>query len=132
MDKLSKEIHLANGLKVKFLDKTYRYFGDFHHVKLEISCEMPIKAILFEDPAALSEAVRTFGECIVYRRLVEQMGVPSTETAMVLDRLMNNFLDHSLPYFATTSFPQKLIAAELNNIKKKMSKTSSILLHSND
>lgn len=118
-----KEISLLNGLTVAFFNHTRQYFGDFHLVKMEIKCKIPVLSRYFEDQEAWAEARSLLGEEIVYRRMEEQMGVPSIEIRAVLDRLMANFLENSLPYFSSAPFPEKMVLAEINKIKKKKVRT---------
>ncbi len=119
MGNLVRERLLPNGLTVSFYDQTRRYFGDFYLVKLEIVCKVPVVADLFGGTGEFNEARSLLGDDVVYRRSVEQMGVPSTEIERVVNRLMADFETHSLPYFAAPAFPQKLVCAEL---KKKLKK----------
>jgi hypothetical protein len=119
MDSPIKEIPLANGLVIRFFNRTSHYYGDFYRVKLEINCEIPVRAEYFANEDALAEAMAIFGKPLVYGRSVEQMGVPSTEIDRVLSRLMAFFEEHSLSYFATASFPQKYVLTELAKVKRK-------------
>jgi hypothetical protein len=130
MDNLCREIKLANGLVIKFFAGSRRYFGDFHHVTLEISCEVPITAELFEDTAVFLKAIKVFGNQLVYRRHVEQAGVPSAEIVSAVDILIANFLAHSSAYVSSPAFPQKLAAAELSKLQKKPAPFTTIHLHS--
>ncbi|KAF0218524.1 MAG: hypothetical protein FD174_2824 [Geobacteraceae bacterium] len=119
MDNLIREITLANGLTLRFYNQTCRYYGDIYRVKLEILCEIPVRAEYFSDQAALAEARAMLGDSVVYRRVVEKMGVPSTEIERVLERLTADFEDHSLPYFAAAAFPRKLVITEITRVKRK-------------
>ncbi|HLO26207.1 MAG TPA: hypothetical protein VK187_08830 [Geobacteraceae bacterium] len=118
-----KEISLSNGLTVTFFNHTRQYFGDFHLVKMEIKCKVPVLSRYFADQEAWAEARSLLGEEIVYRRMAEQMGVPSIEICTVLDGLMVNFLENSLPYFSSALFPERMLLAEINKIKKKKVRT---------
>lgn len=122
MTTLVREQTLPNGLTVSFYDQTRRYFGDYHLVKLEIVCNVPVIEEYFTGEDESREARALLGETVVYRRNVEQMGVPSTEIERVRGRLVADFEEHSLPYFAAPAFPQKLVAAELKKIKHKMNR----------
>lgn len=119
MTSMIRETILENGLLVRFLDHTRHYYGDFYLVKIEIVCEIPLHTDFFDDQADLEEARRLVGEPAVYRREVEQMGVPSTAIATVTERLMSNFISHSLPYFSATDFPRRFLRAELERARKK-------------
>lgn len=114
-----RELPLLNGLTVSFFDHTKRYFGDYHRVKLEIICKVPVFAEYFEDRHAFDDARSLLNYEVVYKHSAEQMGVPSTEIERVLQRLMTNFIEHSLPYFTSAQFPKKMVLAALNKFKGK-------------
>jgi hypothetical protein len=119
MENLIRELSLSNGLSVSFVSRTRRYFGDYHLVKLEITCKIAVCADYFVNREEFDAALLLLGEVVVYRRNLEQMGVPSSEIAAVQNRLVADFEQHSLSYFSAPSFPRKLVAAELNKIIKK-------------
>lgn len=119
MTSMIREIILENGLLVRFFDHTRHYYGDFYLVKIEIVCEIPLHTDFFDDQTDLEEARRLVGDPAVYRREVEQMGVPSTAIATVTERLMGNFISHSLPYFSAADFPRRFLRAELERARKK-------------
>jgi hypothetical protein len=118
MESFLKELHLSNGLTIGFIEQTRRYFGDYYLVKLEIICKVPVTQDFFTEESSFAEARAILGDTVVYRRNLEQMGVPSTEIDRVLTRLVTDFEEHSLPYFAAGDFPQKLVVAELKKRKK--------------
>lgn len=119
MDNPIRDIPLPTGLTVSFHDQTSRYFGDYYLVKLEIVCKVPVLAGYFTEQGEYDEAGSLLGDEVVYRRSMEQMGVPSTEIERVLNRLMADFEKNSLPYFAAPAFPGKVVCAELRKIRKK-------------
>jgi len=121
-----RELPLPNGLTVSFYDYTSRYFGDFHRVKMEIICKVPVSAEYFQDRRVFDDARSLLSDEVVYRHNVEQMGVPTTEIETVLQRLMTNFIEHSLPYFASVQFPGKIVLAAVNKIKGKKALTTYI------
>ncbi len=123
MKKPLRELPLPNGLTITFFDHSRRYFGDFYMVKIEIICRVPILPSYFDDQTIFEEAWSLLNGEVIYKRVEEQMGVPSTEIDRVLDRLISNFTEHSLPYFSSAGFPGKIILAELNRIKKKKALT---------
>lgn len=124
MASVIRETGLENGLTIRFLDLTRHYFGDFHLVKIEIVCEIPLLPDYFADPAEHEEARRLIGAPVVYRRTVEQMGVPSTAIGMVTDRLIANFTDHSLSYFSAPGFPARFVRREFEKARKQPVRTS--------
>jgi hypothetical protein len=119
MPNLIKKLPLPNGLNITLIDHTRHYFGGFYLVKMEIMCKVPVLARYYEEPGDYNEARTLLGDEIIYSRMEEQMGVPSTEIEGVLNRLMTNFMEHSLHYFSSAQFPAKMVHAELNKIKRK-------------
>lgn len=119
-------MQLGNGLKIEIHDQTQLYYGDFYKVKLEIVCEALVLEEYFADKAEFSMAARLLGERVFYRRVLDQMGVPSTEIERVRERLMANFRDHSLPYFEKPGFPRKLVVAELKKMVDKQGKMGRV------
>lgn len=119
MADLVREIPLANGLTVKFFSHTRRYYGDFHLVKLELFCEVPLSADYFADQSQFAEAVIILGDAVSYRRVLEKMGVPASEVGRVEEHIITNFREHSRAYFAAPAFPRKLVLAELAKASRK-------------
>jgi len=118
-----KEISLENGVKVSFCSHAHRYFGDYYRVKLDIICEASLLEEYFADRQAYAEAMVLLGPTAIYRRNVEQMGVPSAELDRTLENLIENFSRHSLPYIASSTYPKKLVLAEVNGAGRKISRT---------
>lgn len=119
MKNVVREIPLANGLTVRFTDATRRYFGDYHQVRVEISCEVPLTAGLFDAPAAFEAAVKLLGSRVVYLKKVEHQGVPTLGTAAALERVIQQFIDHTLDYFSGEAFPRRFVQSELNRLGEK-------------
>lgn len=122
MKKLIRELVLPNGLTVDIFDRTHRYFGDYHHVKIEFNCTVPVLSELFEQQSQFDEARSLVGETVLYKRLEERMGVPSADISMAQERLITNFIEHSLPYVSSDQFPRKIVLSELKNKKIKVKK----------
>jgi hypothetical protein len=118
-EKLIKELHLDNGLTVRFYDHTRRYYGDFYLVKLEVLCQVPVRMDYFPVQEAFAEARMLLGEAVLFRRTVERMGVPTGEVDRAIDGLMENFVKHSLAYVASPSFPPRLVMSQLNQARRK-------------
>jgi hypothetical protein len=110
---LLMNIPLANGLTISVYDHNRHYYGDYFLVKLEFVCPVALSDSYFTDAASYDEARRLLGETVTYRRHVEQMGVPATEIERVRDRLIANFMDHSLSYFSIPEFPKRFVMAQL-------------------
>jgi hypothetical protein len=121
--KLAREISLENGLTVSFYHHTHRYFGDYHRIKVEIICEVPLLEEYFTNIAEFVEASATLGGKAVFRRNLELMGVSSAEVEQSLENVIDNFSSHSLAYLASPLFPRKLILAELSGAGRKLHKS---------
>jgi hypothetical protein len=117
--KLVKEIPLENNLTVCVYNHNHRYFGDYHRVKVEITCEVPIMEKYFASRAECAEAISSLGRSALFKRSVEQMGVSTDELGPCLERIIDNFINHSLSYLASNEFPRKLIQKELANTTRK-------------
>ena len=132
MEQLIREESLANGLSLRFVNRTRLYFGDYYRVIVEVTCRIPVEAAYLTDHAELAAARSTFGETVLYRRTLEQMGVPSTEIARVADRLVDAFMDHSLSYFAAPHFPEKILRTEVRKAQRRQVMFSVHSAASND
>jgi hypothetical protein len=121
MKNVIREIQLANGLTVQFVDATRRYFGDYHQVRVEISCEVPLSALLFDNPEACAAALKLLGTKVCYLKKVEQQGVPTLATAEAVQNVIQQFIDHSLSYFSSPAFPRRFVQSELNRVRSRTS-----------
>ena len=117
MKNLIREIPLANGLTVRFFDATRRYFGDYHQVRVKISCEVPLTAELFDDATAHEAALKLLGDSVRYLKDVEHQGVATLETSAAVEKVVRQFIDNSLSYFQSEAFPKRFVQSELNRIK---------------
>jgi hypothetical protein len=129
MNNVVREIPLPNGLVVRFADATRRYFGDYHQVRLEISCEVPVTLELFEDQATFDKARRVLGTSACYKKHVEHQGVPTLKVEETVQQVIQHFIDHSLGYFSSENFPRRLVHTELNRLSLRS--RNFISLHSN-
>jgi hypothetical protein len=120
--KLAREISLENGLTVSFYHHTHRYFGDYHRIKVEIICEVPLLEEYFTSLAEFADARASLGGKAIFRRNLELMGVSSAELEQSLERVIANFSSHSLSYLASPLFPRKLVHAELSGVGRKIRK----------
>ena len=117
MKNLIREIPLQNGLTLRFFDATRRYFGDYHQVRIEINCQVPLTVELFDDQVAWEAAVKLLGDTVEYRKEVEHQGVATDAIAGVIDDVIRHFTDHSLNYLQSPTFPRKLAQAELTRAR---------------
>jgi len=88
---------LANGISVEFFDRSNRYFGDYHRVRIEAHISVP----------RLDQ-----GEPLIKVRILEKMGVPGAEVAAVRRQLCDNFWSHASGYLERPDYPARLLAAE--------------------
>ena len=114
-----KEIFLDNGLIVSFFNHTHRYFGDYHRVRVKIICEVPLLKEYFADQSEYAEAKANLGSNAIFRRDTELMGIPSGELEKCLEKVIENFTDHSLSYLSSPQFPRKFVLTELSGSRKK-------------
>lgn len=94
-----RQLTLENGLRLVIADLSRNYFGDYHHVRLEISFALPCT-----DGSS-------GGEPAMMQRVVEKMGVPSAEVDLAKESLVRDFLNSSLSYLSLPDFPSRLTAA---------------------
>ncbi len=114
-----KKIDLSATATVMIFDTTRRYYEDYHLVRLEIECKVPLREEYFTLPEKLAEARRILGDCAVYRRTVEKMGVPYAEIDKAREKLINSFMANALPYLADEKFPRKFVMSELTRTVEK-------------
>jgi hypothetical protein len=119
MKNMIREIPLANGLTVRFYDATRRYFGDYHQVRIKITCEVPLRAELFEDAEAHQAALKLLGASVRYLKDVEHQGVPGLEVARSVELVIQQFVDTTLGYFQSEAFPRRFVQSELNRVNGK-------------
>jgi hypothetical protein len=108
---------LENGLAVNVYDCSRRYYGDFHLVRLEVICSVPVEAKHVEGRPDSDAVLRELGPVVEYRRILERMGVPGSGVDSAKEELWRDFLKTSLPYMSQENFPKKYILHQLG--KKK-------------
>ena len=127
MNDLVREIPLSNGLTVRFFDATRRYFGDYHQVRVKICLDVPLSADLFDDAASYDAAVKTLGPKVQYLKEIEHQGVPTLSTSEMVQKVIQQFINHSLPYFQNPAFPRKFVHSQLN--RRALKSRSYIAMH---
>src|ERR1039457_2353983 len=113
---------LSNGIKLNIVPHWHRYFGDYYNLKLVITCVIPVTNLFFSEVEGLKEDLPALGEEIVFKRITEKSGIPSAEKESVLDKLLEDFKNNSLPYLESTSFPKKMFLAEIKKNSSALSK----------
>jgi hypothetical protein len=119
MQKLIREIPLPSGVTFQFFDGTRRYFGDYHQVRVKISCEVPVKAEYFEGSVEHQAALKILGEKVQYLKEVEHQGVPTEAVSETMENVIQHFVEHSLGYFENDAFPKKFVHSELKRIRNR-------------
>jgi len=111
---------LANGLTLRVYDQTKVYFGDYHHVRLNIVCSLEADSVDIK-LCCLEE----FSEQpLSYSRTLGKMGVASKDVVRVKTSLLKDFQLNALPYIASPEFPQKMIECEIARKKLPVRKYS--------
>ncbi len=122
MEKLIRTENLGNGILVKFFDLSNRYYGDFHRVKIEVRCTLPLGPECFAgaaDPQAETRRVRgLLGNNLFFTRSLEKMGVAGGDLEAVKQTLVDSFISSTFHYLASAEFAPRLVASELAKMKK--------------
>ena len=113
---------LANGLEIVFREHGNRYFGDYHQVKMTVSCRIDLEeslasGILTKDD--LEKARQLFGDHVEYTRLVKQMGVAGAEVESVRQQMIDNFIAHSASYMAGDDFAARFVLRKLTERRNR-------------
>lgn len=124
-----REIPLSNGITVRFFDATRRYFGDYHQVRVKITFEVPLRAEFFDDPKDYEAAGKLLGAKVKYLKEIEHQGVPTSETAGTVEKVIAQFVAHSLSYFEGADFPRRFAQAELKKMRSKSSSFQALRPH---
>lgn len=83
MNSCIRKFLLSNGLVLVVHDATRRYYEDYHLVRLEIAGTIRLCEEFFDDAESFAAARRLLGETVVYRRVLERMGVPYNQIVSV-------------------------------------------------
>lgn len=95
-EQVISRLELSSGQFLTVYDLTKVYFGDYYHVKLEITGEI---------------ASSSGEKSAVYRRFLEKMAVPSDKIDLAIQSLLKDFCNSSLHYLNSTDFTDRFIAA---------------------
>lgn len=108
---------LDNGLQLQVEDQSNRYFGDYHRLRLFVSCPVPVRAEYFAGDAnpeqVAAEALQLLGTEVVYEKPLERMGVAGGELEAVRQQVLDDFLAINRDYLARGDFPAKFLALKL-------------------
>lgn len=94
-ERVISKLALSSGSILTVYDLTKVYFGDYYHVKLEITGDIT-------SPSTDRKAV--------YRRTLEKMAVSSEMVETAIQSLLSEFELNSLPYLNSPDFADKFIA----------------------
>ena len=119
---------LENDVEVRLFDRTRNYYGDFHHVLLDVQCEVEIDLSAAKDGLSVELLSSLDGERLIYCRTLDRMGVPSVDVDDVREHLIANFVRHSLPYLSAPFFVERFALAELRK-RQKRSAAGMIAIH---
>lgn len=109
----SIKVHtLNNGLQLEFFDQSNRYFGDYHRVKILIRCQVPLRPewlAAAPEPLDLAQLRALLGDCVIFERALEQMGVAGAQLETVKNSLIDGFLNTTASYLGSEGFPGRFI-----------------------
>ncbi|HEU0265921.1 MAG TPA: hypothetical protein VFR01_09360 [Geobacterales bacterium] len=112
---------LENGLTITYVDRSRPYFGGYYRVQVEITTSVQLEEWMFVDQETFHNACRLLGSSVTYRRLVEKMGVASTELARVRTEIVESFQENALGYLKSDDFPERFVQGEYAKIIAKPS-----------
>ena len=113
---------LTNDLEIVFHNQGNRYFGDYHQVKVIVTCLIPVADNLISDYLSredLLQVKQLFGEHVEYRRLLKQMGVSGADVGQVEQALMANFKKNAMVYMQVDNFASRFVARRLAEHKDR-------------
>ncbi len=104
------ERRLPSGMVLKCVDRSNRYFGDYHRIYLELSLEIALSpellhACLKAEPELVIDRSRTY----VFRKHLERMGVPGALVEQTRKQMLDSFVETSGGYLSDPVFPVRFI-----------------------
>jgi hypothetical protein len=111
-EEVNHRIPLENGICLDIRESARRYFGDYHSVKIEIECLVPLERRFFDDNESFLQASASIRRPVRFARSLQRTGVPTSEISRVKEELLSNFRRNALPYVSSPVFPRKLIENE--------------------
>ncbi len=123
MEQILRTDHLANGVRIDFIDGSNRYFGDYHRLRIEIRCRIAVTPQLFAaaaDPCAEADRVRgRLGDEVLWTRHLERMGISSADLETVRNAMIESFVKSSFSYLQSPQFSSRFVALELAKCQKQ-------------
>jgi hypothetical protein len=113
VENLLQELTLDNGLVLEVRDESFNYYANFWNLKIVISGTIKVKPAYLEAicPANPYEqkAKRALGGAVPYHRELTRIGVREGEKEADIQRLLDSFVENSLPYLGHPSFPERMV-----------------------
>lgn len=109
-------VELENGLKFEMFDRSNRYFGDYHRIKIDIECSIPLEARFFNDDDSNESLVRArklYGDSLMFERSLERMGVAGADVEATKQEMVETFLSSSREYLQHPEFVMRYVARML-------------------
>ncbi|PLX85952.1 MAG: hypothetical protein C0614_04090 [Desulfuromonas sp.] len=116
MTELRRE-SLSNGLELSFVDRSNRYFGDYHRLQIEVHIAVQLPKVDTDADDFWSVARRVFGDHLTLVRTLERMGVAGDQVAATREQLVSDYLQHAVPYLERPQSLRALVAGELKRRK---------------
>lgn len=106
-----RTVTLNGGVEVSFFDRSNRYFGDYHQLKVEVEVILSVHGELL--PEELRTVLGKVPATVNYRKTLTRMGVPSARYKETCHQLMDDFLKYAGPYLEHRDFPLRLLQEQL-------------------
>jgi len=115
-----RTIPLDNGLIIELYDQSNRYFGDYHRIKVDVRCDIPLVKRFFDGDDGnpeLERARKLYGDTIRFERSLEKMGVAGADVDATRESLVENFVTSTVAYLEHPEFVKRYVARMLDSRK---------------
>jgi hypothetical protein len=120
---ISEKNRLENGLELIIFSHFIHTAGDRCQVTFEAVIDMDIKEEFFKDQALndldMNKVVSILGDKTIYRYVKTRNFIAEDEKEKIFGELKQQFLDNTLPYISSQSFPAKLIKRNYTTAEKE-------------
>lgn len=113
-------------LSLTLLDQTQHYFGGYYHVKVLVSCDVPVKQNYFEDASEYTTVLALLGDSVRFERVLEKMAVPESEIESVRSALIQKFHETSRSYLSVPDFAVRFVRSEYQKRIRKTPRTGNV------
>ncbi len=114
---------VGDGFSLYFYDRSNRYYGDYHRIRVVVHMEIPLRREFFageSDPdRALSRARRWLGDVVRFEKSLERMGVPGSQVTVVRDELVASFLATAGGYLGKSDFPARFVRKKVQERRRR-------------